>query len=251
MKDQTPVILVESIPADVLELLGPPPLLSTEDANLYNALVARLAQSVQPRDLITWMLIKDLADHYVEMARYRRIKAGLLERPYQRKVAALVSRLETTLRDQPDELRKAAEKEKAELDKSNRTADEIEKLKADIDRKLARDIRRSRAECQDHLECLKTARATEVDVAESFENWIKQHEQIDVLLQAAEQKFSTALKELEHHVHGLGRFLREEMDKVIEGEVIEPERESNKLVALTSVAAFPERTAENGSPSSM
>jgi hypothetical protein len=103
---------VGSTPADVLELLGPPPLFSTEDANLYNALVARLAQSVQPRDLITWMLIKDLADHRVEMARYRRIKAGLLERPYQRKVAVLVSRLEITLRDQPDELRKAAEKKR-------------------------------------------------------------------------------------------------------------------------------------------
>jgi hypothetical protein len=51
VKNQTPETLVGSTPADVLELLGPPPLFSTEDANLYNALVARLAQSVQPRDL--------------------------------------------------------------------------------------------------------------------------------------------------------------------------------------------------------
>jgi hypothetical protein len=244
MKDQTTQILVESIPAEVLELLGPPPLLSTEDTNLYSALVAHLAQSVQPRDIITWMLIKDLADHQVEIARYRRIKTSLLEQPYRKKVAALVGRLETTLRDQPDELREAAEKEKAELDKSNKSAGEIKKLKANIVRKLARDISKSRTHCQEHLECLTAARVTDAEVAASFQTWIQQHEQIDVLLQAAEQRFSAALKELERHVHGFGRFLREEMDKVIEGEVIEPEREGNKLVELTSPARI---SAENAS----
>jgi hypothetical protein len=99
---------------------------------------------------------------------------------------------------------------------------------------------------------LKADRATDADVTASFEGWIKQHEQIDVLLEVAEQRFTATLKELERHVHGFGRFLCEEMGKVIDGEVIEPEREGNKVAALTSEAACPEPiSAENASPSSM
>jgi hypothetical protein len=215
-------------------------------------LVARLAHSVQPTDFITWMLIKDLADHQVEMARYRRIKTGLLERPYRKKVAAVMSRLEMTLRSQPDELRKAAEKEKAELDKSEKAPVEIDKLKADIDRKLARDITKSRTECQEQLECLKDARVTDADVAGSFETWIKEHEQIDRL----RERFSAALKELERHIRGFGQLLREQMDKVIEGEVLNPsEPEGKKLVEFTSDSAGPDISADeptpNASPSAM
>ena len=39
-----------------------------------------LAREVAPRDIIAWMLIKDLADHRLEIARYRRLKSLLIER---------------------------------------------------------------------------------------------------------------------------------------------------------------------------
>src|SRR5437899_4268774 len=71
---------MNSIPADIQEMLGPPPLLSTEDEKLYFAFVAKLAQPIPSPDIITWMLIKDLADHRFEIARYRRLKSRSIER---------------------------------------------------------------------------------------------------------------------------------------------------------------------------
>src|SRR5947209_996874 len=74
----TSVTPLNSIPADVLEMLGPPPLLSSEDERLYFAIVAQMARPIPSPDIVTWMLIKDLADHRFEIARYRRLKARLI-----------------------------------------------------------------------------------------------------------------------------------------------------------------------------
>ena len=68
----------EDIPATIREILGPPALLPGEDAATYEATLAHFAREVAPRDLIAWMLIKDLADHRLEIARYRRIRAALV-----------------------------------------------------------------------------------------------------------------------------------------------------------------------------
>ena len=40
---------------------------------------------VAPRDIIAWMLIKDLADHRLEIARYRRIRTALVRHPVDRR----------------------------------------------------------------------------------------------------------------------------------------------------------------------
>ena len=66
----------EDVPATIREILGPPALLSSEDAAIYEATLAHFARDVAPRDLITWMLIKDLADQRLEIARYRRFRSG-------------------------------------------------------------------------------------------------------------------------------------------------------------------------------
>jgi hypothetical protein len=78
MNETTKIAAVDSIPPDIMELLGPPPLLNSEEANLYYGMLTSFARSIRPGDLITWMLIKDLADHRVEMARYRRMKVALM-----------------------------------------------------------------------------------------------------------------------------------------------------------------------------
>jgi hypothetical protein len=53
-----------------------------------------------------------------------------------------------------------------------------------------------------------------------FGNWINAVERIDVLLRAAEQRFSYALREIERHILGFGRLLRDDLDRLIDGEVV-------------------------------
>src|SRR5204862_1815624 len=69
----------EDIPSEVRQLVSLPPTLPWESKDLYFAMMASFAQAIQPDDLITWMLIKDLADNRLEIARYRSIKAALLK----------------------------------------------------------------------------------------------------------------------------------------------------------------------------
>jgi hypothetical protein len=78
-KNAAPTALASPIPPEVQELLGPPPLLSNEDARLYYAMLASLAQFMRPTNMITWLLVKDLVDHRVEIARYRRFKTAIVQ----------------------------------------------------------------------------------------------------------------------------------------------------------------------------
>src|SRR5436309_15765666 len=64
---------------EIVEIFGAPPLLSTEDAGAYDDMLAKLANAVQPDDIIACLLIKDIADKRTEIARYRRQKAALVE----------------------------------------------------------------------------------------------------------------------------------------------------------------------------
>jgi hypothetical protein len=108
-------------------------------------MLATVADSMRPTDIIAWLLIKDLVDHRVEIARYRRFKTAVV---------------------QP------------------RTG----------------------------------AQSTEANLVDNFYSWIQNHERTENLLRAAEERFSATLAELDRHVRGLGRFIREQWD-LIEGEL--------------------------------
>jgi hypothetical protein len=60
-----------------LALFGAPPLIPGEDADAYGEILARVSGQVAPRDLIEEMLLIDIVDLTWEIARLRRLKAGL------------------------------------------------------------------------------------------------------------------------------------------------------------------------------
>ena len=47
-----------SVPPDIQALFGDPPLLSTEDPNVYRHMRDRFAESVAPRNIIEWLWVK-------------------------------------------------------------------------------------------------------------------------------------------------------------------------------------------------
>jgi hypothetical protein len=57
MQNTTAQSLVQSIPGTVLEIFGDAPILSTEDAARYHAMIAAFAEHVDPGDFITWCTI--------------------------------------------------------------------------------------------------------------------------------------------------------------------------------------------------
>jgi hypothetical protein len=112
--------LLQDIPKDILELLGRASVLSTEDGTLYYATIAFFAKSMRPDDLILWFLIRDLADHRVEIARYRRIKTATMERARSRWITEQIHAIQRNLNDGTQRLKESAEQQKVAFAKSNK-----------------------------------------------------------------------------------------------------------------------------------
>lgn len=63
------------VPAEIRELLGPPPLTSSENVTAYERMFSRVALAIGPGDFIEWTWVRELVDLGWEIARVRRAKA--------------------------------------------------------------------------------------------------------------------------------------------------------------------------------
>jgi hypothetical protein len=79
MKKNMPAIQDRSIPADLVPIFNPPPLLSGEDPKVYCRILVGLAEDLQPVTVTEWLLVKDITDLNWEMRRIRRWKSAVLE----------------------------------------------------------------------------------------------------------------------------------------------------------------------------
>jgi hypothetical protein len=218
----SPVTPMNSIPPDIQEMLGPPPLLSTEDEKLYLAFVAKLAQPIRSPDIVTWMLIKDLADHRFEIARYRRLKTRLMQWAADQESTRRRGLLPDAERPELSEsqMRSIAAIEVA-LRGVNGPEPEFEGLVEQEFREMKeREAHERESRLRDIIEEAQAQPPTEDDLADGFDSWINKVERIDVLLRAEEQRFSQTLRELERHTFGFGRLLRDDQDRLIDGEVV-------------------------------
>ena len=64
-------------PDELRELVGPPPVLGSEDDRGYYAIMDRLTQSLAPRDFVDQLMVKEVADCFWEVTRYTRQKMTL------------------------------------------------------------------------------------------------------------------------------------------------------------------------------
>jgi hypothetical protein len=78
-----------TVPPDIQALFGDPPLLGTEDPNLYWHMFDRFAEFVEPKNIIEWFWVKDIVDLSWEIARLRRYRALLIERERESKNAEI------------------------------------------------------------------------------------------------------------------------------------------------------------------
>ena len=206
----------EDVPANIRAMLGPPALLPGEDAAIYEATLAHLAREVAPRDLIAWMLIKDLADLRLEIARYRRIRTALVRHSAGHRVATTLAETRSRFRDEVRWLDETARQLRAQVEACGGA--NVAQDCAEIDAYAA-----SEREAADELRQLMVAgvdadNPTDDDVAADLPSWIGGYQQLDRCLQAAEQRFIATLRDIERHVAGFGKTLRR-VD-VIEGEVL-------------------------------
>jgi hypothetical protein len=67
------------IPKDIAALFEYAPTLKTEDDEIYWNCMKRIAECVEPQDIIEWFWLKDVVDLSWEISRLRRLKIDLVE----------------------------------------------------------------------------------------------------------------------------------------------------------------------------
>ena len=220
-KQALSVTALNSIPADVQEMLGPPPLLSIEDEKLYFAILAKIARPIRSPDIVTWMLIKDLVDHRFEIARYRRLKTRLIQRAADQERARGRGVAPQAVRP---EIHAARERSHAAFCVAARDIDRNHPNFNELVDQEVRDIRAREAALE--LQQCGSIAVPEVqppgddDFAAAFGSWIDDHERVDVLLRGAEHRAAQTVREIERHISGFGRLLRDDWHEVVDGEVI-------------------------------
>jgi hypothetical protein len=208
--------LKEDVPATIRAILGPPALLSSEDAAIYEATLAHFAREVAPKDLIAWMLIKDLADHRLEIARYRRIRVALVRHPVDRRAEEMEQEANANYQQELLVLDETVDELRAKIE-ANGTTDVVQDyVKIDA---YAAEQRDGAAQSRNAMiAAIRSHHPTDRDIAAGLPHWIDGYQQLDRCLQGAEERFIATLRDLERHAAGFGKTLRHA--DVIEGEVL-------------------------------
>jgi len=70
---------IASVPEEIKMLWGSPPILPSEDVEIYYLIAAQFARTVKPKDIIEWFWVRDILDLAWEIRRLRRFKADIIE----------------------------------------------------------------------------------------------------------------------------------------------------------------------------
>jgi hypothetical protein len=221
MKIQSLANLVERIPPEIIDLLGPPPVLSTENGKLYYAVFACFVDDINPADIFAWMMVKDLADYRWEILRYRRIKAALIQKTCDDFISKGLRGIETDYDTCRTVLaakyvgeNKALEKEFADK------PEELKKRKLKIADKYQADLTAAEKKYKRDLADWEAVRSNDRLVPLALDSWIYDVQKVDKLAKVAERRFYDTLIAVERHLGGFGETLRERGEKIIEGEIV-------------------------------
>jgi hypothetical protein len=187
MTSKTPKVKGPILPVDIKlikVLLGPPPVLRTENPHRYWELFEQFAAAIAPSSIVEWMWLKDIADLTWEIARLRRYRAMWIE--FQRDWANLEMQHAREHADDADLFR-----DKGHL--FPMTPDKIEE-------------RRSNWGPFD----------TEYHSAFLVHEELKSYEAFEKLLKSAELRRDRILRELDARRERVAPMLRKKSDEVIE-----------------------------------
>jgi hypothetical protein len=227
------------------------PILSSESLQTYYTIMARFMESLEPRDFIEKMFVKDLTDATCDMVRYSSHRMMVIEREHEQHHEKEVERLRNQLGKleqrlageldriwhEDEEARKAKEAEDAKNNKNaakeaHATAAVGETDETDDDKrfgwvvKLEAEIDAKRAEIEDLLKQVPE----EQDHAKALVSGIKQFEQLDRLQSVAIARRNDVLVQLDFYRQGLGQRARRVSDEIIDAEFKEANHKAPSIV---------------------
>jgi hypothetical protein len=191
-----------SVLAELGDLLGPPPVLSTEDPKAYGEIKARLFQSIAPRDFVEQLLINEVAECTWLIKRYTRHMTLAIEGKFRQLREFQAKRAKALAQSKDAQARKSAASDRepaTELGRMYQLEDTVDGTVKDVD-------------------AILDAPAVELDHVRALEAGIVYYRQLDQLLNAAVARRNSALEQLERYRHGWGKRLRKASDEIIDAE---------------------------------
>jgi len=222
MEKTTELSFMKSVPEEVFEIFGDAPILSTEDAGRYHAMIAAFAEHVEPGDFITWCYIKDLADCRAEIWRYRRMKAQTVDNAFRKVVDKRVDGFRSALAKAPAEIRtRLVTAANEEIKRRGLQGDEYATFVADLETRIAAEITATQDGLGEKIDYWQSYEPDESELAGELHVWIGQHSALDQQLSLAQERYTAAVEDLERHLFGFGKALRGDLHKIIEGEIVQ------------------------------
>jgi hypothetical protein len=182
------------IPSDIADLFGSPPILKTEDDEIYWKCMEQFIKCVKPQDVIEWLWVKNIVDLSWEILRFMRLKIDLVE-----------------------------------IDRENQNARiEWEREHADepyldlLSNTLFSGARTSPTPAEIEARKNKPFLDTEADSAALLFRHIEEYELIEKLLTSAELRRDRILREIELRRDHMGRRLRAASDEMLQSQVNAP-----------------------------
>lgn len=172
----------KSATTDLVELkkiFGPPPVLSTESSDAYDAIMTRLFECIRPEDFVEQMFVKDLTNYQWEIMRYMRHKTLMIERKFRHPP-----------RPMP----------RNEWEAQNNRL--LAVMTAQLNRKTTGEPKE----------------AQELDHAKGLEDGIEYFERLDKLLNAAVGRRNDCLDQITQYRADLGQHLRQASNAIIDAE---------------------------------
>jgi hypothetical protein len=132
--------------AELLQLFGPPPVLTSENARAYEAILGKVLDSLVPHDYMEQILVMEVVESTWEATRLARHKTLLMERRWRDR-----------LKYQAQRSKVAGERKEASV---NKPASETSKLSTDPEDVLELSIRSKRLDSQSGYTCVSAFKST-------------------------------------------------------------------------------------------
>lgn len=90
--------VANNIPAGIRGLFNKLPLLKSESHRQYSCLLADLVTVLKPKDVIDWLLLKDIADYGWEALRLRALRAPLIDAERKHALSAVLQKIQSCMK---------------------------------------------------------------------------------------------------------------------------------------------------------
>ena len=235
-----------NILAKYKKLLGPAPVLTSEDLKAYDAIMESFTECIEPTDLITLMLVKDLTDSTWDILRYSRHMTLLIEREHLKRQDIEQKRRQQEQKRKQDIARRVEERKKAKCAEENKQTGNQTNPPTQAS-KLSRPARLRQAggrttqykrmlDLEEVIDStvpdvdeILDAPADEVDHAAALQSGIEYHETLFRLRSVAIGWRNDTLKLIEFRSQYLGQRLRRVSNDIIDGECSETNSEAPSI----------------------